>query len=656
MKNHSWWTLGAAAAVALGVSCLAATTPTTPTTTTAWTDTMVAHSTASATTVSGTPMTGYGNYYTPLSFVSILGDGYTLPSSLTVSTSVVTLNRYLVSVSGSYLTIGTPSTSAATALSFSAAPTTVSGLLSKLVEAVSVSAVSGGFRLDAELHSLYSVDVDSDGTTLVFSNVRGTAASPSGRGYLVFTYDSSTHFLQAAARYTWDPATYTTTAVSSFAQQGYSVRVASGVATLVSSSSSATALTFTASPVNVAMPTQFNPQSTAYNSHAAVALTSSIVANTIADMEGSGGKVWQYLSSAYQPQVAAVGDDSSTEAAAVSMLNDIETSLTAEGASLRYPKNAYLAFRKGALQTLLKSDGIANGTLGMHAVPYAYFTNAADTSGVHHPFLCLACYSITDKPNRLVDVRRPPGDGIGANYSVQSVTRDATLQLNLVKIPLRDYGLVSALTDNTMTGTATGGSWTDLRTDAGSTATLSVYNNASTSAVGVAVDGSPIYPVLNNTLVTTQSNAEITTVGNHVGQGMGLHYHADGHIAMNNDLQLYNINDYKPVSGVARNHPPLIGFGLDGVALFGVYESLYPAMDGYSDTLDAWGGHSHGSYGYHYHAHLVTAADASPVYELDVLMKGAWRGKINAIPEFWDLAHHEPAYSLAQRNAYVGKP
>jgi len=652
--NHSWWTLGAAAVMALGVSCLAATTPTTPTTTTTWTDSMVAHSTASGTTMTGTPMTGYGNYYTPLSFASILADGYTLPA-LSASTSVVTLNRYLVSTSGTYLTIGTPSTSAPTTLSFSAAPSTVEGLLSKLVEAVSVPAVSGGFRLDAELHSLYSVDVGSDGTTLVFSNVRGSAASPSGRGYLVFTYDSSTHFLRAAARYAWDPSTYTTTAVSSFAQQGSFVAVTSGVATLVSSSS-ATALTFSASPVSVAMPTQFNPQSTAYNSHAAVALTSSIVANTIADMEGSGGKLWQDLSSTYQPQVSAVGDDSSTENAAVSMLNAIETSLTAEGAVLRYPKAAYLAFRKGALQTLLKADGIANGTLGMHAVPYAYFTNAVDDSGGHHPFLCLAAYSITDKPNRLVDVRRPPGDGNGANYSVQAVTRDATLQLNLVKIPLRDYGLVTALADNTMTGTATGGSWTDLRTDAGSTATLSVYNNASTSAVGVAVDGSPIYPVLNNTLVTTQSNAEITTVGNHVGQGMGLHYHADGHIAMNNDLQLYNINDYKPVAGVARTHPPLIGFGLDGVALFGVYESLYPAMDGYADTLDAWGGHSHGTYGYHYHAHLVTAADASPVYELDVLMKGAWRGKINAIPEFWDLAHHEPAYSLAQHHRYVGKP
>jgi|GEM_PF-3183719 len=42
-------------------------------------------------------------------------------------------------------------------------------------------------------------------------------------------------------------------------------------------------------------------------------------------------------------------------------------------------------------------------------------------------------------------------------------------------------------------------------------------------------------------------------------------------------------------------------------------------------------------------------------YTLHTLMKGAWKGKINDIPEFWDSSRGEPAYALSQRNRYVGK-
>jgi hypothetical protein len=59
-------------------------------------------------------------------------------------------------------------------------------------------------------------------------------------------------------------------------------------------------------------------------------------------------------------------------------------------------------------------------------------------------------------------------------------------------------------------------------------------------------------------------------------------------------------------------------------------------MIGYSVALDEYGGHDHDGIGYHYHAH--TEAAVSPLgkaYTLHLLLRGAWRGKINSIPSFW---------------------
>ena len=168
----------------------------------------------------------------------------------------------------------------------------------------------------------------------------------------------------------------------------------------------------------------------------------------------------------------------------------------------------------------------------------------------------------------MLDVPVPPGDGTGS-YPDSNVTRDAVLQSFLHKIPLKDYGEVSSVTDNTLS--------TSLATDA-SSSTYTVYSHASISTIGLAVDGVQIYPVYNNTLLPAVEKAEITSSGIHVGQGMGLHWHGDGHGATGNGLNLYNLPDY-----VGYMHPPLIGFGLDGVALYGKYESSYDYMDGYTE-------------------------------------------------------------------------
>jgi hypothetical protein len=181
-------------------------------------------------------------------------------------------------------------------------------------------------------------------------------------------------------------------------------------------------------------------------------------------------------------------------------------------------------------------------------------------------------------------------------------------------------------------------------------------------------------------VVPAQSVAEITSSGFHVGQGMGLHYHADGHGATDNSFNLYNTDDY-----VGKNHPPLVGFGFDGVALFGRYEDAYSSMLGYNTALDAYGGHTHDDLPYHYHCHTVTVTggidsagdtlfledsslytsdDQTPTYNLHLLIKGAWRGYINNIPRFWANDSEDgdnngetdaPSYSLSQKHQYVGK-
>ena len=427
------------------------------------------------------------------------------------------------------------------------------------------------------------------------------------------------------------------------------------------------------------MPVDFNPNNYTYVKNGRVPIVD-YVSNSISDMEGNGGKVKQNMSSTYLPQVAYVGYNTSTNTAASTMLDTIFSSASTNGYTIRYSKDVYTKFREGALKVLLKCDSIANGTYGQNAVPYVYFTNENN-----HPFMCVASYSISDKPNRLLDVHRPPGDGHAGSsgYDDQNVTRDATLQLYLYKIPMRDYGLVTDVSNNSSNtyNTLLNNLRDDYKYDKNYTdlqcGPYTPYNYAGISGIGVAIDGIVIYPIYNNILNTAPYTAEITPTGVHVGRGMGLHYHSDGHSALNNNMNLYNMSDY-----VNRYHPPVIGFGLDGIALYGVYETSYSSMDGYNVSLDNFGGHSHGDYGYHYHCHNLSSVQniiqdgsnnihtdfdvkngvngaPSPSnisYELYIMMKGAWKGNINSIPEFWNTSEKAPAYSLNQQHRYVGKP
>lgn len=247
------------------------------------------------------------------------------------------------------------------------------------------------------------------------------------------------------------------------------------------------------------------------------------------------------------------------------------------------------------------------------------------------------------------------------------MTRDATLQNYLIKIPMRNYGNIDQLSDNIMSANTLleykKPGDTQSEGDKANIAIRTPYNYASTSAIGIAVDGVVIYPVLNNTLHPAQAQAEITNTGIHIGRGMGLHYHADGKSASPNNLNLYNSQDY-----VGHSHPPLIGFGFDGIALYGQYDPSFNTMHGYTVNLDEFGGHSHDNYGYHYHAHIAPASSITGAvintsgvpgetqtsgYNVHILMKGAWKGRINDVPDFW--REGAPNYTIGQNNGtFVG--
>tara|TARA_B100001287_G_C22586984_1_gene483784 strand:- start:158 stop:1030 length:873 start_codon:yes stop_codon:yes gene_type:complete len=276
---------------------------------------------------------------------------------------------------------------------------------------------------------------------------------------------------------------------------------------------------------------------------------------------------------------------------------------------------------------------ILDGNDGESVIYGVYFTYTGQTNDFH-PFMVIYSKTIVEMPTRLMDVPNPPGTNIN-NSSY--VTRTSKKDLKIYKIPMRDYGLITNLTDNVYQTL-----WDD-EFDAGRTdsSTKNEWTYAGTSSIGVAIDGVKIYPLFNNTLVPAPEKGEITSNGCHVGQGLSLHWHCDGYGSNNNGLNLYNDDDYEN-----HTHPPLIGFSFDGHALFGKYRTG-DNHDGNTIALDEYGGHSHGSYGYHYHAHKVENVNPTTnvyntnimnidpttiTYDYHVLLVGAYKGNINNIP------------------------
>ena len=513
---------------------------------------------------------------------------------------------------------------------------------------------SGYYRLDSEMHSMYSLDIVDN--SLCFNNAWdfyrdgsvGSKWDVSG-GYVLFEITSTS--LTPYTRYEYDASRYNAsndpewTDDTVFSEDNtvvnnsydLSYNSVTGKITYVDSTLKNTTFSFYKEKnLDLTIPDSFNPASSTYTDNSMILweTVGSASYNSNNLVGGTASKLYSEVSNTYQDQLETNVTDT--------ILNEI----FATGTTIRYDKELYIAFKNAMLNTTLQSYTIVNAPLEAPTVPYVYFTNEL-SGNEYHPFMVIASHSIADKPNRLIDVTTPPGEG-GVSYSVANVTRTATIMSYLIKIPMRDYGEISTLTDNDLTTVGT-----NLRDDESSSDDYSVYNYASISSIGIAIDGVLIYPLLNNVLMPAQEKAEITNTGIHVGQGMGLHWHSDGHGATGNGLNLYNLPDY-----VGNDHPPLIGFGFDGIALYGKYETSYSSMNGYSDSLDDFGGHEHDGYGYHYHAHSInsiTAGVSSLNYTCHILMKGAWKGIISDIPYFWNSSSQQPNVTDSEnKNKYAG--
>ena len=575
------------------------------------------------------------SYATPANFETLLTKVYTPSTSLVASSTVANRSRYMISDaatagnSSKYLSIGTIYSDSTTA-GYTAIPgvvtssSTYDNYLTKIVQLVATS--DGFYRLDSHLHPNNSIDVEASTSNLKFRNNFGKTAA-TANGYVTFSYDASTHLLEAKNRYIYTYASSTastpyeaTYAIdNSFTGAGKYVNLTSNTYAL---STTGTPLYFYESPLNFGIPVFMNPQAVVMVTNASAPFQSKI---TYSSTEAVG-RIYNNVKSTYRAQVASIGSDTSTKSAADSQLTSIKAALEANGEKLRYAPALYSAFRDAALATKLVSDAISDGVPGQNLVPYVYFTNEQDSAGKYHPFMVVVNYGNPSSPNGLKDIPRPPGAGTGS-YASSKVTRYTNLENYVSMIPMKDYGQVSAVTENTYTRTL----WSDVTN---TTKPQDVYTYADTADNGILIDGSVMFPNFNNRLLPSALDGELSASGCHVGQGGGgPHCHADGYQS-GAALGLYNDSDY-----ASATHPPLIGFGYDGLALFGIYRSSDASMKGYTTALDAFGGHNHDDMGYHYHAHTVT--DYQPYGEstslkstLHVLMKGAYIGKTNLIPCF----------------------
>jgi hypothetical protein len=533
-----------------------------------------------------------------------------------------------------YLTIGdTYSASSGYAITYGAlsSTSTYNDYLRKTIQFVPIE--TGIYRLDSYLHPNQSIDVDSsDSDKLKFRNNFGKATTT--YGYVTFSYDSTTKLLKAEKRYTYTYPTsgtsngstsYTPTYTAASTYTNKYVSFSNGVYALASTG---TKFYLYGTPLSLDVPTFMNPKSVSFVSNPAAPFLSKV---TTSSVEGTTGSIYRALAStSYAAQIATAGTDAATKIAADAQLADIKAALLANNESLRYSTEVYTAFRDALLSTKLVSDSVADGTPGQNLVPYVYFTNEYTTSGttkIYHPFMVIVTYGNQASPNGLKDVPRPPGSGSGA-YDVSNVTRFSNLENYILMIPMKNYGQVSALTDNSFTK--------NLYLDETNTQSINVYNWADSADNGVLINGSVMFPLFNNALYPSPIAGELSASGCHVGQGGGgPHCHADGYQS-SAGLGMYNDIDY-----VGKTHPPLIGFGYDGIALFGRYRSTDSTLHGYSTSLDAYGAHDHDSVGYHYHAHTIESYTATlpnntptTVTDLRVLMKGAYIGNTTSIPCF----------------------
>jgi len=256
----------------------------------------------------------------------------------------------------------------------------------------------------------------------------------------------------------------------------------------------------------------------------------------------------------------------------------------------------------------------------------------------------------------LDDAKTPPGStDVNTGAACRTRTASITQAFATYKIPLTVTKLSTAAGTNNIgafdyagdTGTSGVGylvntSDTSTQTLNGVTVNGTIYGFNARGGAGVTVGGQEIFPVYNNRGQYTPQDCEVDACNEHVGGGGGQpHLHGDP-FHSTDGVCLYGPANYTSTTA----HPPLWGFSLDGYNIYGRY--LSTTSEGYS-TLDDCGGHSHGTYGYHYHSQVISALTSSAAASGVTKNKAyavfppgvfkCWRGDLTSVPggttTFW---------------------
>ena len=292
-------------------------------------------------------------------------------------------------------------------------------------------------------------------------------------------------------------------------------------------------------------------------------------------------------------------------------------------------------------------------------------------------YLVIHSSGLAAHPTSLGSVFSPPGGGScpnGANpcgYADQCVTRDYATAYAVYKWPLAPTLL------STASGTVNNAQYTFTTSPTAMTTSKGVgdqnnllYLNGLTSMptsgpVAISVSGQNIFPTQNNKCAAacvlprappdvlarsgglTFPSCETDMCNAHAGQGFDYHYHGDPY----GPQCLYSCANYSTL----QSHPPLIGYGLDGVPIFGRY--LDAGAPGGSLALDDCGGHVHTGIGdayladgvYHYHAFVSNITSMNyAAYAYVAYLYGphmCWKGDITTIPHFFEANANPTARS-----------
>ena len=285
----------------------------------------------------------------------------------------------------------------------------------------------------------------------------------------------------------------------------------------------------------------------------------------------------------------------------------------------------------------------------------SYFGNYAAVMAAY----CNADYLVIHTTNApgwtpyLDDAKTPPGGTDTVSGTCRTRTASITNAAAVYKIPLTVTALTgstaSATVNNIAAFTGSGDSYTS--PDVGyliNTSDTSIYYGLNARGpVGVTVAGQEIYPVYNNRAQYTPQDCEVDACNEHVGQGGGQpHLHGDP-FHSTDGVCLYGPANYTSTTV----HPPQWGFSLDGYNIYGRH--INANNEGYSVALDDCGGHTHGTYGYHYHSQVITAYTTSAAQKgiaagqaYAVHIPGVfkcWKGDLTSVPggssEFWSSSY-----------------